>query len=39
MEFDGSKQGYIGTILDTVPGTHDWYNIKYDDIEQVLSLN
>ena len=36
---DGSEQWYLGTILDIVPGTDDWYNVKYDNEEQVLSLN
>jgi hypothetical protein len=36
---NGSEQWYLGTILDIVPGTDDWYNVKYDDEDQVLSLN
>lgn len=36
---DGCEQWYFGTILDTVPGTDDWYNVKYDGEEQVLTLN
>ena len=28
-----------GGILDLVSGTKDWYNIKYEDEEDVLSLN
>ena len=30
---------FYGTILDLVPGTMDWYNIKYDGEEDILSLN
>ena len=36
---DGTEKWYFGTILDIVAGTSDWYNVKYDDEEQVLSLN
>jgi len=36
---EGSEHWYLGTILDIVPCTDDWYNVKYDDEEQVLSLN
>ena len=36
---DDDERWYFGTILDLVPGTKDWYNIKYDDEEDVLSLN
>lgn len=25
--------------LDVVPGTDDWYNVQYDNEDQVLSLN
>jgi len=28
-----------GHILDLVPGIKDWYNIKYDRKEEVLSLH
>ena len=28
-----------GTILDLAPATNNWYNIKYDGEEKVLSLN
>ena len=30
---------YLGTILDVVPGTDDWYNVQYDNEDHVLSLN
>ena len=33
---DGTEKWYIGTILDVVAGTSDWYNVTYD--KQVLSL-
>jgi len=36
---NGSEQWYLGTILDVVPGTDDWYNVQYDNEDQVLSLN
>ena len=36
---DGSDKWYLGTILDVVAGTSDWYNVRYDDEEEVLSLN
>ena len=36
---DGEEQWYSGTILDVVPGTDDWYNVQYDNEDQVLSLN
>lgn len=36
---NGSDEWYYGTILDVVPGTDDWYNVQYDDEDQVLSLN
>ena len=36
---DGSDKWYLGTILDVVAGTSDWYNVRYDNEEEVLSLN
>ena len=36
---DGSEQWYFGPILDAVPGTDDWYNVQYDNEDQILSLN
>ena len=33
---DGTEKWYFGTILDVVAGTDDWYNVRYDDEEQVL---
>ena len=36
---DGEEQWYSGMILDVVPGTDDWYNVQYDNENQVLSLN
>ena len=38
-DVDGTEKWYFGTILDVVAGTDDWYNVRYDDEEQVLSLN
>ena len=32
-----SNGSYFRTIL--VPGTDDWYNVQYDNEDQVLSLN
>ena len=34
----GEEQWYLETILD-VPGTDDRYNVRYDNVDQVLSLN
>ena len=36
---DGSDKWYLETILDVVAGTSDWYNVRYDDEQEVLSLN
>ena len=36
---EDDEKWYYGTILNLVPGTKDWYNIKYDGEEEVLSLN
>ena len=36
---DETKKWYLGTILDVVAGTDDWYNVRYDNEEQVLSLS
>ena len=36
---DREQHCYFRTILDVVPGTDDWYNIQYDNEDQVLSLN
>ena len=36
---EDDENWYYGTILDLVPGTKDWYNIKYDGEEEILSLN
>ena len=36
---DDVEKWYFGTILDLVPGTNDWYNVKYDGEEEILSLN
>ena len=35
---DGEEQWYSGMILDVVPGTDYWYNVQYDNEDQVLSL-
>lgn len=36
---DGAEKWYDGTILDIVPGSSDWYNVKYDGEDQAISLN
>jgi len=36
---DDDERWYFGTILDLVPGTKDWYNIKHDNEDDNLSLN
>ena len=36
---DRKEQCYFRAILDVVPCTDDWYNIQYDNKDQVLSLN
>ena len=36
---DDIEKWYFGTILDLVPFTNDWYNVKYDGEEEILSLN
>jgi len=36
---DDDERWYFGTVLDLVPGTKDWYNIKYDKEDDTLSLN
>ena len=36
---DGTEQWYSGRILSVVPGTTEWFNVKYDGEEEVLSLN
>ena len=33
---DDDERWYLGTILDLVPGTKDWYNIKYDEEDDTL---
>ena len=30
---------YYGTILSLVPGTTDWFNVKYDAEDTILSIN
>ena len=36
---DWTEKWCLVTILDVVAGTDDWYNVRYDDKEQVLSIN
>ena len=36
---DGSEQWYLGRVLSLVPGTDNWFNVRYDGEEEVLSLN
>ena len=35
----GTELWYYGTILSLVPGTTDWFNVKYDGEDTILSLN
>ena len=36
---EDDEKWFYGTILGLVPGTMDWYNIKYDGEEDIISLN
>lgn len=36
---DGTEQWYYGKILSLMPGTTDWFNVKYDNEDTILSLN
>ena len=36
---DGQERWYKGRVLSLVPGTTDWFNIKYDGEEDILTLN
>ena len=33
------EKWYKGQLLNLVPGTTDWYNVKYDREDEILSLN
>ena len=36
---DGTEEWYSGEVLIIVPGREDWFNVEYDNENQVLSLN
>ena len=36
---DGQEVWYKGRVLSLVPGTTDWFNVKYDGEDNILSLN
>ena len=38
-DVDGKEKWYKGQVLNLVPGTTDWYNVKYDGEDEILSLN
>ena len=38
-DVDGKEKWYKGQVLSLVPGTTDWYNVKYDGEDEILSLN
>ena len=35
---DGKEKWYKSQVLNLVPGTTDWCNVKYDE-DEILSLN
>ena len=37
-DVDGKEKWYKGQVLNLIPGTTDWYNVKYDG-DEILSLN
>ena len=39
QDVDGKEKWYKGQVLGLVPGTTDWYNVKYDGEYEILSLN
>ena len=39
QDVDGKEKWYKGQVLSLVPGTTDWYNVKYDGEDEILSLN
>ena len=38
-DVEGKETWYKGQVLNLVPGTTDWYNVKYDGEDEILSLN
>ena len=36
---DGEDRWYKGKVLSLVPGTTEWYNVKYDGEDNILTLN
>ena len=36
---DGEERWYKGRVLSLVPGTTEWYNVKYDEEDDILTLN
>ena len=39
QDVDSKEKWYKGQVLSLVPGTTDWYNVKYDGEDEILSLN
>ena len=38
-DVDGEERWYKGRVLSLVPGTTEWYNVKYDGEDDILTLN
>ena len=38
-DVDGKEKWYKGQVLNLFPGTTDWYNVKNDGEDEILSLN
>ena len=36
---DGEERWYKGEILSMVPGTTEWFNVKHDEEDNILTLN
>ena len=36
---DGEQRWYRGRVLSIVPGTTEWFNVKYDGEDDILTLN
>ena len=36
---DGEERWYKGKVLSLVPGTTEWFNVKYDGEDDILTLN
>ena len=38
-DVDGKEKWYKGQVLNLLPGTTDWYNVKNNGEDEILSLN